>query len=288
MQYIAAALIGIAVFFVLEDVFHVPLNATFRAFIGLERQMESGENRINTTLEKTAIWLSRRIRLNDYKKAEMEGDIRAARLNISPEMYMANAIVKAGFIGIFAIPMWLFAPILAIVILGYAVVRYFAEMQDLPGRIKEKRAAIDRELPRFVATIEKNLRHNQDTLQMLIDYEAVAGPALKYELEITVADMRSGNFSMAISRLEARVGLPTMTEVCRGLLSVIRGDDTEVYWKSLELKLEDHQRELLRAEADKVPKKVNRCSMFVMFCFTGIWMVTMFIQIFEQIIELFS
>ena len=64
---------------------------------------------------------------------------------------------------------------------------------------------------------------------MFESYAPNAGPKLKHELEITAADIRSGNQEVAITRLEARVGSPLMSDVCRGLISLSRGDVNTVF-----------------------------------------------------------
>ena len=46
---------------------------------------------------------------------------------------------------------------------------------------------------------------------------------MKRELDITTADMKSGNYETALTRLETRIGSPMLSDVVRGLISVIRG-----------------------------------------------------------------
>lgn len=110
---------------------------------------------------------------------------------------------------------------------------------------------------------------------MLESYAKNAGREMKHELDITVADMKSGNYEAAITRLEARVGSAMMSDVCRGLIGILRGDDTEMYWASLTLKFNDIQRQQLRLRAQKVPRKVKRLSMCLLICFmlvyTPVW-----------------
>ena len=46
-----------------------------------------------------------------------------------------------------------------------------------------------------------------------------------------------------LKRLKSRVGSAMLSDITRGLISVIRGDDTAVYWDSLVLKFSDYQAE---------------------------------------------
>ena len=155
-------------------------------------------------------------------------------------------------------------------------------------RIKTKRDKIEYELPRLVFTIEKTLKHSRDVLNMLETYAKNAGPELQHELSITVADMRSGNYEAALTRLESRVGSSMMSDVCRGLIGILRGDDTALYWTSLSLKFNDIQRQQLRLQAQKVPRKVKRLSMCLLFCFMLIYIVVIVAQIMTSMNILFA
>ena len=292
VQLVVGGLAGMSVYLILKDIFKIPTGNTIKSVVGLERQMDDSESRINTSLEQVAIWLSKIIKMDEYKKASMEADLQTARIMMTPEMFVANAIVKAGVFGIVAIPLFFFKgafwKIMASLILFIAFVMYLNETRSLAGRIRAKRQTIEYELPRLVSTIEKTLRHSRDVITMLESYVLVAGPDMKYELEITLADMRSGNYETAITRLESRIGSPMMSDVCRGLISVMRGDDTVVYWQSLEIKFEDYQREMLKAEANKIPNKTRRLSLIMLLCFLLVWIVVIGVQVVESLTVIFS
>ena len=123
---------------------------------------------------------------------------------------------------------------------------------------------------------------------MLESYAKNAGRYMKHELDITVADMKSGNYEAAITRLESRVGSAMMSDVCRGLIGILRGDDTEMYWASLSLKFNDIQRQQLRLQAQKVPRKVKRLSMCLLICFMLVYVVVILSQIMDSIGVLFG
>lgn len=188
-------------------------------------------------------------------------------------MRYINRIVKALFIGVFAIPFLFFAPILSLLIAVIAVVIYFTEYKKVGKIIRGKRQRIEYELPRLVSSIDKTLTHSRDVLGILDSYREHAGEDLRRELDITVADMRSGNYEVALTRLESRVGSSMMSDVTRGLISVIHGDKTDVYWGNLVLKFSDYQRTLLKNEANKAPKRVRKLSMALLFCFMLIYVV---------------
>lgn len=288
LQAIIGALFGVGLFLILADTLRVPFLATSTAAGNLAKRQKQKTGTLEIWLHDLAMWISKRLRLNEYKRMQLETDLKSAGMNLSPEMHIANSIVKAMLVGIFAIPLSFIFPLLAPVVISLAVFMYFRESKGVANRIKAKRKAIEYELPRFVSHIEKTLKHNRDVLYILDNYKNTAGPELRSELEITVADMRSGNYEAALTRLENRVGSSMLSDVSRGLIGVLRGDDTEVFWTSLGVKFADYQRQLLKQEAQKVPGKVKRLSMCLLFCFIAIYIVVIGMEIVTSLGVLFG
>lgn len=269
---IIVAIIGaVGLALILMDRFKVPKYSVSKATHNLGKRQNQKTNPLEIWLKEIANWVSGKIRLNEYKRMQLEADLKTADINMTPEMYVADNIVKSLFIGIFAIPVFFFNKLIAGLIVLCAIILYVNNSKKVANRIRDKRKKIEYELPRLVATIEKTLTHNRDVLGILDAYKDGAGPELKRELEITVADMRSGNYEVALTRLESRVGSAMLSDVTRGLISVIRGDETAVYWGSLVLKFSDYQRQNLKAEAEKAPKRVRKLSMVLLICFMLIY-----------------
>lgn len=268
------AAIGIG--FILADVLHVPSYKTTKLTSNLGRRI--GEKKTSTVeilLRDFSVWLSGRLRLNDYKKAQFIADLRTAGMDISPELYMANAITKALCLGIIAIPTFIAFKVPGLLIAVAAVFVFLKESRAVTKKIAEKRRKIEYELPRFVSVIEKTLKHSRDVIYVLESFKNSTCPEFRQELEITVADMRSGNNEAAITRLESRVGSTMLSDVTRGLIAVERGDDTDVYWATTAMKFADYQRQQLKAQANAVPRKVRRLSMALLFCFILIYVAVL-------------
>ena len=270
---------AVGVYFLLANRFQLPYYKTSKAIVSLSKRQKEKTSGLDVWLKGVSSWIAKHLKLNDFKREQLLADLQTAQMNISPEEYKANAIVKALLVGVFVVPTLFLFPLLSPVILFLAVFLYIRENKAVARRIRAKRDRIEFELPRLVFTIEKTLKHNRDVLYMLESYAENAGPEMKNELKITAADMRSGNYEAAITRLETRVGSSMMSDVCRGLIGILRGDDTAVYWSSLAIKFNDVQRQQLRLEAQKVPKKVKRLSMCLLICFMLIYVVVILEQI---------
>lgn len=288
MQVIIGALFGVGLFFILADVYAIPYYKTSKAVESLSKLQKEKTSGLDLWLGGIAGWLADRLPMDPFKKSQLEADLRTAQMDVTPEMFRANAIVKALLVGIMAIPMAFIFPLLCPVVLFLAVFLYNMEIKSVSKHIQGKRAKIEYELPRLVFNIEKTLKHNRDVLYMLESYSKTAGPEMKHELDITAADMRSGNYEAAITRLESRVGSSMMSDVCRGLIGVLRGDDTEMYWASLAIKFSDAQRQQLRIQAQQVPRKVKRLSMCLLICFMLIYVVVILAQIVNSLGVLFG
>jgi hypothetical protein len=288
LQALIGSIFGAGIFFILADYFRVPFFKTSKAINNLAKRQEKKTSTLDIWLGDLAMWISKRLRINEFKRMQLEIDLRSAGVNLSPEMHIANSIVKSMLIGIMAIPMLFIFPLLSPIIVALAVMMYFKASKGVADKIKEKRRHIEYELPRFVSHIEKTLKHNRDVLYILDSYKNNAGDELKQEIEITIADMRSGNYEAALTRFESRVGSSMLSDVTRGLIGVLRGDETDVYWAGLAVKFSDYQRQLLKQQAQKIPGKVKRLSMCLLLCFMLIYIVVIGMEIINSMGILFG
>lgn len=287
IQIIAGVIFAYGIILILSDSFKL----SYRKTEGLTEHLIKGNANsftgINNRLEKFAKAFEKTIKLNAYKKAVILSDLQTAGLEITPERHIANCVVKSLIIAFLALPCYYLSPLLSVGVLVVAFLRYRSSVQ-LTEQIKKKREEIETELPRFVFAIEGTLRHSRDLLGMIENYYENAGEYLKRELKITAADIRSGNEIEAIKRLESRVGSAMMSDVCRGLISIVEGGDTLFYWQSLSLKFSDIQRQYLLRKANKAPNRVNRLSMALFICFMALYIVVVLLSIADSFNVLFK
>lgn len=288
-------LTGIGIFLILADIFRIPYFKTSKAFQNLVKRQRKKTSTIELWLQGLAQFIGKLLKLNEYKRIQLVSDLQTAGMEISPELHIAGAIIKAGICGLLAIPAFFIFPLITPVVIALAFAMYFKEAKGIQSRIKKRREAIEYELPRFVFFIEKTLVHSRDVLSLLDNYRSnlgldlkTAGAVFKYELNITVADMRSGNYESALTRLESRVGSSMLSDVVRGLISILRGDNTAVYWQTLSIKFSDIQRQLLKQQAQKVPSRVKRLSMILLFCFMAVYIVVIITEIMTSLGAMFG
>ena len=268
-----AILFSCGIGFLLAERLKLPSRAASRAMHSMGRNRKDKPNPLTLLMRELSGRLAGKLRLNDYRRAQLEADLRTGDMTQTPEQFVAENLVRAGTVAVLAVPVVFVSKFLAVLLLVAAVLFYRLGSMTLRKKIGARRARIELELPRFVANIEKTLPHSRDVLAMLESYRTGAGEEFGRELDITVADMRSGNDEAALTRLEARVGSSALSDVVRGLIGILHGEDNGVYWANLSLKFSEAGRQNLREQAGKVPKRVRRLSLVLLGCFFLIYIV---------------
>ena len=274
-------------YMIAADYLSLPTFRASLAVLNVSKQEKRKKKNHEVILQELSLKLSRFIRLDEYRKRKLETTLKSAGIRLSPETYMAKAWVKAGLVLLCIIPALIVFTILSFLILFLSVLVYFKESRSAEETLKKRREAIEAELSRFVMSLEQELKASRDVLRILETYRKNAGPTFKNELDITIADMKSGSFEAALSRFEVRIGSAMLSDVVRGLLSVLRGDDGRVYFQMLahDFKLLEVQK--LKLIAMKRPSKVRKYSFIMLGCFVIMYLAVMTVEIMKAISGLF-
>ena len=153
--------------------------------------------------------------------------------------------------------------------------------------MKKRRKRIEREIPRFTSAVAQNLEIDRDILRMFIAYRRVADKEFGAELDQTIADMKTGNYENALLKMEKRINSPLMSDVIRGLIGVLRGDDQRVYFKMLTFDMRQLEQNNLKKEAMKRPQAMQKYCMFMMFCILLIYGVVLVTEVIANVGILF-
>lgn len=213
-----------------------------------------------------AVKISPYIKLNPYNRKRLDADLKQIGNDSTPEMYQATILTKSGLLVVCGIICLFIIPIFAIGFIGAAIITYFKNQSDLKDKLEKKKMEIEYELPRFTNTIKQELTSNRDVLKILENYKRNAGDSLKNELEITLADMRSGNYEAALLRFEARVSIATLSDIMRGLIGVIRGDDNITFFEMLAHDLDVLEIQRLENIAMRQPGKIKKYLFLLLVC----------------------
>ena len=280
-------LIALGIYLILADRLRLPFLATERAMLSAGKRGKGAARSMEAFLMRWAVLLSSYLRLDEYKKVRLQSNLNAAALNLTPEVYTAFAMVKAAAILLGVIPSFILLPLLSPILVLLAVATYFKEIRRVDGLLSAKRDEIESDLPRFVATVEQELQASRDVLGILENFKKHAGTAFADELDIVTADMRSSGYEAALTRLEARVNSSMLSDIVRGLISVLRGNDGRVYFQMLEHDLKQMELQRLKVEALKIPPKIRVFSFLMLLCFILTYIVVIGYEILRSIGTLF-
>lgn len=285
--FLAGILLAAGLFFVLSDILKLPTMKTAKAMLGAGKGSKKAAKTIEAWIMSGAVRLSKHIRMDEYKHSRMVNILKAAGYSMTPEVYTAYAITKAGAILLGVIPCLLLLPLVTPILVILAVLTYFKEIRKADERLKAKRDQIEGELPRFVATVEQTLKSSRDVLAMLENYKKNAGPAFVRELDVLTADMRSSSYEAALTRFEARLNSPMLSDVVRGLIGVLRGDDSAVYFQMLAHDFKALELQRLKGQAQKIPPKIRVFSFVMLMCFLLTYMAIIAVQILTSLGNMF-
>ena len=284
MRYIFLFLgFAFGIYFIVADRLKIPYLKSSKAIMNMGRSDRKLTTAIEAVIMDLSIKLSRFIPMDRYKKNRLSATLKAAGISMTPECYQAHAILKALTVGLLIIPCLLIFPLMAIAVALLSVLVYFKEYQKADNQMQEKRGEIETELLRFVSTMEQELKTSRDVLSILESFKKTTTPALADELGITCADMRSGGYEVALMRLEARVNSPQLSDVVRGLISVIRGDDGVMYFQMLAHDFKQMELRKLKAQAQKIPGKIRIFSLIMLMCFLATFLIVIAVQVIQSL-----
>jgi tight adherence protein C len=277
--------LAVGLFFVLADALKLPKFSTQRAIMSATKKEKV--KILDVFVNGSAMKIAKFIPMDPYKKNRMKNTLKAVGLQQTPEEFTAIAIIKSGLVLLGIIPTLVILPLLAPVLVFIAVLVYFKEIKRADELLATKKEKIERELPRFVATITQELKASRDVLSILEKFKKNVGTDFANELDVLTADMRSSSYEAALTRFEARINSPMLSDITRGLIGVLRGDDSAVYFQMLEHDMKQLELQRLKAQAMKVPSKIRVFSFLMLMCFILTYMVIIIYEIIHSLDGMF-
>lgn len=283
MALLAVCLFGTALYYLTCAFADVPTRKTSRMMLMAQRQGKRRENIFDVYAAKVSSKIAPYVRLDKMKRASLERTLKIAGNILTPESYIAKAWVIAGTVALCAVPMAFLIPLMVPVLIGLAVALWFSTYYTAFDYVKKRRKRIEKEIPRFALSIGQSLENDRDVLKILTSYRRIAGKEFGAELDQTIADMKTGNYEQALLHLEARVDSPLLSDVTRGLIGVLRGDDQRMYFQMITFDMRQIEQNELKKEAAKRPRLIQRYSMMMLLCIIMIYMVVLCVEVFDSL-----
>mgnify|MGYP000988988904 CR=1 FL=1 len=110
-----------------------------------------------------------------------------------------------------------------------------------------------------------------------------ANPPESYRYDVT----KHERVEPALVRFEGRIASPMLSDITRGLIGVLRGDDGRLYFQMLSHDLKQQELQRLKARAAKIPPKIRVFSFIMLACFMLTYVVVLAMVILDSMALLF-
>lgn len=289
MIIIYGVLVALGLYLILADIFKISRLKTSKTILNADKRMKKKTSKsMEVIFLDLATKLSKYIRLTDYKKDKLEMNLKSAQIKVSPETYIAYVYIKTGIVLLISAIAFLINPFISILFFILAILIYIKEYNKAEYILRKRKIHIENELPKLAMNISQELKLSRDVLKMLENHQKNSHDSpLSQELEITIADMRSGSYEQALKRFETRICSSNLSEVIRGLIGVLNGNDEVLYFRMLAKNLNELQFQRLRGIAMKRPKKVKKYSAMMLSCLMLIYGVILGYQIVNGLSDMF-
>lgn len=289
MIIICGVLVSLGLYLILADIFKISRLKTSKTILNADKRMKKKTSKsMEVIFLDLATRLSKYIKLTDYKKDKLEMTLKSAQIKISPETYIADVYIKTGVVLLISAIAFLINPFISILFFILAILIYIKENNKAENILRKRKINIENELPKLAMNISQELKLSKDVLKMLENYQKNSHDTpLSQELEITIADMRSGSYEQALKRFETRICSSTLSEVIRGLTGVLNGNDEVLYFRMLAKNLNELEFQRLRGIAMKRPEKVKKYSAMMLSCLMLIYAVILGCEIVNGLSDMF-
>lgn len=194
----------------------------------------------------------------DFKEKRMSKQLKRAGIPLSPKEYCARSIVMAVGTGILSyIMLACTMKKMSVVAIILGVVVYFHFNGEIKDKLKAKDKLIEAELPKFIRAVVQGLKTEKDIIKLLETYQTIAGPGLKYDIEVLIMDLKSGNFEEGMTEFDKRLGNSYVSRLSKALIAVNRGDDQSSMLNYLLSDMGLLAKEMMQRELNKRPGRVK-------------------------------
>ncbi len=282
--FVSSVILAFGLYEVLMDYIDISSPKARKAVLAMKRSKTTMTESLTIPM---AGFITKYIHLDAERKSTLQKKLYSAEIHYTPEFYTAKAIAESILIAAFGLPLYLLHPMLTLVCVVLGVSVYFKNIQELDEIIKKKTEKIDGELVLFASTIKQQLVGSRDVMKILQSYRKICGAEFTHELDMTIADMKTGNYETALRNLESRIPSVGLSEIIRGLLAVMRGDDQRSYFEMLTHDLSVKSKEELKRKALKRPEKLKPVTVLLLGSFLAMYLYVIIYMVATQLTEMF-
>lgn len=216
--------------------------------------------------------LSHILRMEFYRRRRLKKELDLAGMDITPEYYVAFAIVTGLAAAVPAVALFILAGISKSMIFGLfgtmllflSALLFWLEMHRTGKRAKQYRESLETEIPQMTAAVRQGIETTPDIFYILNRYRDVTGKAMRRELDVLLADMTTGDREVALNRFEARLGSEHASALVRALVGIDRGENMQNYLNDLDIQMREWELNQLKKEAAKRPDELRPANLVLL------------------------
>ena len=279
---IATVFLVIGVYCVLAFSLKIPKFKT--AFTIMSKQTKGVSSKNNKAKLFSAISkpLSQFIPLSMSKEISLRRMLQNTSVE-TPKEYVARLTVTFFIISLFGLPLLLIYPYLALIPIAISGLTVFVIHDDVKDKATKQNKAAQKEIPGFIDTFTHAVKTNRNILNIFDSYIQNYDTALSKELSFTLADMRTGGEEIGLKRFEMRMNNALVSQLVRGILATLHGEDMSLYFIDLVKTVNEIRRKELTQKALKIKPKISLMSNGLAMFSIGVLIVILGFSAFEYI-----
>lgn len=257
MELLVGSIFGYGLYNILCYIFKIPDSSYVKPFRRFKTKTKS-ENIITEFKAKIYYRVLNYTKIDELKKKKLEKTLFLANIDRKPEEYVAEGLANLIYYIIISLLLALIHPLMMIIIFGYSFFVYNKHKKFPYTQISLNKVLIESELYRFVTTIEQELLIDTDVVRIIEAFKNRTNDVFRKHLERCLTEMRTSNEISALKKLETRINSPMLSDVCRGLIALSRGENNREYFSRLTTSFKSLYINQKRKEASLLPDKIKK------------------------------
>ena len=198
------------------------------------------------------------IELSDAKESLIQSYLINERINQTAKDFITYNYAQSIFILIAGLVVclvtwkWIFF----VLFLFLALVNYRQQETKISKKFEYSKNEVEKDLAKFCSIIAAKVQSTNNVENIIKAFLPVANSSMRLQLEITLADIRTGNVQTALKRFESRILSRHLSDITRGLIAVANGDDQRIYFQVKEQEFNKEHQAILEREIENRTRKL--------------------------------
>lgn len=209
------------------------------------------------------------VELSETQEGLIQSYLINMKMNMSAKDFITYNYAQSIFIIIIgiicSIAIWNLVLLVPFIFLSY--VNYKQQENKISNKFEYSKNEVEKDLAKFCSIIAVKVQSTNNVENIIKAFLPVANKSMRLQLEVTLADMRTGNVHTALTRLENRVLSRPLSEITRGLKAVANGDDQSVYFKVKEQEFNKEHQAILEKEIEDRARKLLPLQIMIVVLF---------------------